>query len=258
MNNNEIEINKNQTVEQTLLDRRSIRRYQREKIAEDDLHFIREAIRNTPTSYNGQQYSVIEIDDQTLKEKLAEIVGQKQFKTSARVFMFLSDFNKIAVAARAKGLENPGFETTADGLIVGTIDASLAMMSAIVAATSRGLATCPIGYARTVAPATISELLGLPEGVYMVCALAVGIPSEMPDKHPKQPVDLLFFKNKYGVEDMAGKMLDYDRTVIEYNRTRAGNQSEADWVGHILGYYKEGMNYTMRQALANQGYTFTK
>ncbi len=253
-----LDINKNKSVAETLLERRSIRRYQREPIPEDDLHFIREAIRNTPTSYNGQQYSVIEIDDQPLKEKLAEIVGQKQFKTSARVFMFLSDFNKIAVAAKAKGLDNPGFETTADGLIVGTIDASLAMMSGIVAATSRGLATCPIGYARTVAPSVISELLGLPKGVYMVCALAVGVPSEMPDKHPKQPEDLIFFKNKYGVEDMAEKMLAYDRTVSEYNQTRTGAKSDADWVGHILGYYREGMNYTMRQALADQGYTFTK
>lgn len=242
------------SVKDTLLERRSIRRYQREAIKEEDLAFIREAIRNTPTSYNGQQYSVIEIDEQSLKEKLAEIVGQKQFKTSARVFVFLSDFNKIAVAAKAKGLENPGFETTVDGMLVGTIDATLAMMSGIVAATSRGLGTCPIGYARTVAPAEINSLLGLPDKVYLVCALAVGVPAEMPDKHPKQPVDLIFFKNRYGVENMAEKILSYDDEVKEYNGTRSGHKSDADWVGHILEYYKEGMNIRMRAALEAQGY----
>ena len=241
-------------VEETLLDRRTIRRYEREAIAEDDLRFIREAIRNTPTSYNGQQFSVIEISDQALKEQLAEIVGQKQFKTSARVFAFLSDYNKIKVAAAAKGLDNPGFENTVDGLIVGTVDASLAMMSAIVAANSRGLGTCPIGYARTVDPARISALLELPKGVYLVCALAVGVPREIPDLKPKQPVDLLIFKDKYGTDDMAGKLADYDRTFTEYHRNRASNPSDEDWVGEILGYYREGMNYRMREALKEQGY----
>lgn len=241
-------------VSESLLERRSIRRYERQPIGEDDLRFIREAIRNTPTSYNGQQFSVIEIDDQPLKEQLAEIVGQKQLKTSARVFAFLSDFNKIAIAAKAKGLDNPGFENTADGLIVGTVDASLAMMSAIVAATSRGLGTCPIGYARTVDPARISEILGLPQGVYLVCALAVGVPRELPDRHPKQPVELVVFKNHYGVADMDALLLDYDRTIQEYNATRSGSTSDNDWAGHILDYYREGMSYGLLAALRARGY----
>ncbi len=242
------------TVEQTLLDRRSIRRYEREPIAPEDLDFIRQAIRNTPTSYNGQQFSVIEVSDQELKEKLSELVKQKQLKTCARAFMFLSDFNKIAVAAKAKGLNNPGFENTADGLIVGTVDAALAMMSGIVAAESRGLGCCPIGYARTVDPSAISELLKLPKGVYLVCALAVGVPREIPDLKPKQPDDLVFFNNTYGTENMEEKLLAYDEAFTEYHRTRAGNTSDKDWVSEILGYYEEGMKYNMLAALRKRGY----
>ena len=245
-------------VKDTLLDRRSIRRYEREPIAEADLEFIREAIRNTPTSYNGQQFSVIEIDDQPLKEQLAEMVGQKQFKTSNRVFVFCSDFNKIKVAAEAKGLSNPGFEKTVDGLLVGTIDAALAMMSAIVAAESRGLGTCPIGYARTCDQQAICEVLGLPENVYVVCALAVGVPREIPELKPKQPVDLVVFKNRYGTPDMAEKLLDYDRTIVEYHKSRSSNSSDRDWIGEMLGYYTEGMNYTMLDALRRRGYALEK
>lgn len=248
----------NKTVEQTLLDRRSVRRYERQAIPENDLEFIREAIRNTPTSYNGQQFSVIEIADQQLKEQLAELVRQKQFKTSNRVFVFLSDFNKIKVAAEAKGLEMPPFNDTADGLIVGTVDAALAMMSAIAAAESRGLGTCPIGYARTVDPAAISGLLGLPQGVYLVCALAVGVPRETPQLKPKQPRELLIFKERYGVDDMASRLLDYDNTIREYHLHRESNPSDADWVGEMLGYYREGMNYQMLSALRSRGYAVKK
>lgn len=242
------------TIEQTLLDRRSVRRYEREPIPEEDLAFIRQAIRNTPTSYNGQQYSVIEVSDQTLKEQLSERVKQKQLKTCSRAFMFLSDFNKIKIAAQAKGLPAPKFQNTADGLIVGTVDASLAMMSAIVAAESRGLGCCPIGYARTVDPAEISRILNLPEGVYLVCALAVGIPREIPDLKPKLPEDLVIFSNTYGTKDMANKLMEYDRDFTEYHKTRSGNSSDEDWVSEILGYYEEGMKYNMLSALRKRGY----
>lgn len=245
-------------VKDTLLDRRSIRRYEREPIPEADLEFIREAIRNTPTSYNGQQFSVIEIDDQPMKERLAEMIGQKQFKTSNRVFVFCSDFNKIKVAAKAKGLTDPGFEKTVDGLLVGTIDAALAMMSAIVAAESRGLGTCPIGYARTCNQEGICEALGLPRNVYVVCALAVGVPREIPELKPKQSVNLVVFKNQYGTPDMADKLLDYDRTIVEYHKKRSTNASENDWIGEMLGYYREGLNYTMLDALRRRGYSLEK
>lgn len=246
------------SVEATLLERRSIRRYERQPIAEDDLRFIREAIRNTPTSYNGQQFSVIEVSDQDTKLRLAEIVHQKQMKTSDRVFLFLSDFNKIRVAARAKGIYYPEFQDTMDGLLVGTIDASLALMSAVVAASSRGIGTCPIGYARTADPKAISELLGLPDGVFVVCALAVGIPREMPDLKPKQPEDLLIFPNKYPEADLSEKLLAYDREFTDYHRNRSSNPTDTDWIGEICGYYREGLNYSMLSALRARGYAVDK
>ena len=52
------------SVKSTLLDRRSIRRYERESIDDSTMEFIYQAIRNTPTSYNGQQFSVIDVTDQ--------------------------------------------------------------------------------------------------------------------------------------------------------------------------------------------------
>ena len=170
------------------------------------------------------------------------------------MFIFLSDYNKISVAAKAKGMSNPGFENTADGLMVGVIDASLAMMSAIVAANSRGLGTCPIGYARTANPKAISDVLGLPKGVFVVCALTIGVPRELPDLKPKQSEDLLIFKDKYGTDNMAEKLLDYDREFTEYHANRSGNTSDEDWIGEILSYYQEAMNYKMLEALKQQGY----
>ena len=54
------------SVKESLLERRSIRRYERQPIEPEKLDFIYEAIRNAPTSYNGQQFSVIAVTDQAL------------------------------------------------------------------------------------------------------------------------------------------------------------------------------------------------
>lgn len=58
------------SVSEVLLQRRSIRRYERESIPEETMQFVYDAIRNTSTSYNGQQFSVIDIDNQETKEAL--------------------------------------------------------------------------------------------------------------------------------------------------------------------------------------------
>ena len=165
-------------VKTTLLDRTSVRRYEREAITQEQMDFIYEAIRNCPNSYNGQQFSVIDIDDQALKEQLYELTGQKQIKTCNRFLVFLSDFNQIKALAERKGIEWPAVTDTMDGVLLGAIDASLAMMSAVVAAQSIGLGSNCIGYLRTVDPAKVAELLKLVRACSLVVnRVAEGLPS---------------------------------------------------------------------------------
>lgn len=241
-------------IKRTLLQRRSVRRYERQEIPAEQMEFIHEAIRNTPTSYNGQQFSVIDVSDQKLKEQLYELTGQKQIKTCNRFLVFCADYNKIRVAARAKLIDMPEFEHTADGVIVGIVDASLAMMSAVVAAEACGLGTCCIGYTRTAAPREITSLLGLPQGVFIVCGLALGVPREMPDLKPKQPESLLIHSNCYRNDDLTDEILSYDAEVSKFNATRTGTKTDNDWAAHIIGYYRQAMDYKMLDALRDRGY----
>ncbi|MDE6236568.1 MAG: nitroreductase family protein [Muribaculaceae bacterium] len=243
-------------VKTTLLERTSVRRYEREAIPEDKMEFIREAIRNCPNSYNAQQYSVIEIDDQELKEKLYELTGQKQIKTCNKFLVFLSDFNQIKALAEHKGLSWPAVTDTMDGVLLGTIDASLAMMSAVVAAQAVGLGTNCIGYLRTVDPAKVAELLKLPQDVFVVCGLAIGVPREHPDLKPKKPASVVFSRNEYQQDraKMIKELEKYDAEVKEYNAHRSGGTTSNDWVEHILGYYSHVPEYRILQYLKDQGY----
>ena len=244
------------SVKESLLQRRSIRRYERENISDDDMRLIFDAIRNTPTSYNGQQFSVIDVTDPELKLKLYELIGQKQIKTCSHFLLFLVDYHKIGLAADALGEEMPEFNNTVDGLAVGIIDASLAMMSAVAMAESLDLGCCPIGYARTVAPEAISHLLGLPQKTFVVCGLSIGVPRELPDLKPKQPRELVVFHNCYPQDEaeMTADIMEYNETIKEYNRTLAGDKTDNDWATHIISYYREAMNYGMLRALQRRGF----
>lgn len=248
------------SVKESLLERTSVRRYEREAIPQETMDFIFEAIRNTPTSYNGQQFSVIDIDDQDLKEKLYELTGQKQLKTCNRLLIFCSDYHKMELLAQKKGLEMPRFTDTMDGTLIGVIDASLAMMSAVVAAQAAGLGSNCVGYLRTVDPAKVAELLGLPQGVFVVCGLALGIPREQPDLKPKQSVDTVFFKNAYAKDEdkLISDLEEYDDIVKHYNETRAGGTTDNDWCSHILEYYRHAMDYHILDYLKAQGYDIKK
>ncbi len=234
-----------ESVRNALLERTSVRRYEREPIPEETMQFIYDAIRNTPTSYNGQQFSVIDISDQKLKEDLYMLTNQKQLKTCNRLLIFCSDYNKITKLAERKGFEVPPFTDTMDGVTIGIIDAALAMMSAVVAAQAAGLGSNCVGYLRTVDPAKVAEMLHLPKGVFVVCGLALGVPREHPDLKPKQPNETVFFKNRYCEDEK--KLVDnleaYDAEVKHYNATRSGGTTDNDWCDHILDYYRHAIPY---------------
>lgn len=242
------------TVKDTLLQRCSIRRYEREPISAQTMEFIYEAIRNTPTSYNGQQFSVIDVTDQDLKEKLYELTSQKQIKTCNHFLVFCADYHKIKLLAQAKDIDFPPFEKTLDGVIVGIVDASLAMMSALTAAESAGLGTCCIGYTRTAAPEAVSKLLGLPQDTFIVCGLAIGVPREFPDLKPKQPAEATIHSNTYRTEGLTDTLLAYDKEIEQYNTTRSGTKTTNDWAGHIIDYYRMAMSYRMLDAIRRRGF----
>ena len=238
--------------------RTSVRRYEYDPIPADALEVIYAAIRNSPTSYNGQQYSVIDIADQEVKLKLYEITGQKQIKTCNRFMVFCADYHRIAVLAKAKGIDMPEFSNTLDGFTVGVLDAAITMQSAAIAAQACGLGCCCVGYVRTANPAAVAELLGLPKGVFAVCGLAIGVPREHPDVKPKLPKELVIHQSRYTDRDMTAELEAYDSEVTQYNATRSGRKSDNDWCGHILDYYREAMNYRMLEAARNQGFDIKK
>ena len=242
------------SIEELFQTRTSVRRYERKPIEPEKIEFIYRAIQNTPTSYNGQQYSVIAVSDQTVKEQLYAITQQKQIKTCALFLVFCVDFHKLHEFADATSVAIPRLQDTIDGLLVGVIDAALAMQNAVIAAEALDLGSCCIGYTRTAAPKEIASLLQLPEGVIVVCGLSIGYPAEHPSIKPKQPLSLIIHQNHYRQEDMKKELLEYNDIIKEYNAVRSGTQTANDWGTHILDYHRQALNYDLETYLEQQGF----
>ena len=238
----------------TLLQRTSVRRYERQAIEPEKTALIYQAIACSPSSYNGQQYSVIAIDNQELKEEIYALTGQKQIKTCALFLVFCSDYHKIEVATQQKELPLPPFQRTLDGILVGVIDASIAMSNARIMAEAMGLGCCCIGYIRTAAPHKLSELLQLPKGVAIVCGLAIGYPREQPDQRPKQDQSLVIHHNHYHEEGMEELLLRHDHNIALHNHSHSIGTTDKRWAIHMTEYYKEGMTYHTMGYYKDQGY----
>lgn len=238
----------------TLLQRTSIRRYEMQPIEPEKKALIYNAIACSPSSYNGQQYSVIAIEHQETKEKIYSLTGQKQIKTCALFLVFCSDYHKIEVATEQKELSLPPFQQTLDGILVGVIDAAIAMSNARIMAESLGLGCCCIGYIRTAAPRELSRLLQLPKGVAVVCGLAIGYPREYPDIRPKQDETLIIHLNRYRPEGMCEKLAQHNRNIALHNHSHSIGTTDKDWSIHMTEYYKEGMTYHTLGYFQEQGY----
>lgn len=142
------------------------------KLTDEEVKNILSSLKQAPSWMNGQHFSVIAIDDQKLKEQLHSLSPRNEhIKTSAIFLLFLIDLNKQKVASE---LCNKDFNIQNEAtLLTATMDTSLAMQNASLAAESLGYGTVFCGALRYVAE-DIIKLLDLPKYSYPLCGLSIG------------------------------------------------------------------------------------
>ena len=172
---------------QSLMNRRSIRAYADTPVEPEKRQAIIDAARRAPTAGNMQMYSILEITDQELKEKLAVSCDNQPFIAKAPlVLIFLADYHKSYQLFKASGAEEfcarKGLNFRKPGLselFLGMNDALIAAQNSVVAAEALGLGSCYIGdimekweYHQ--------EILNLPDLVFPVTMLCYGYPKGAP------------------------------------------------------------------------------
>ena len=127
-----------------LLDRKSVRVFTDQVITSEEKSAILQAAVQAPTAGNQQLYTILDITDQSLKEKLSETCDHQPFIADAKmVLIFCADCQKWYDAFMDAGCEprKPGV----GDLLLAANDAIIAAQNAVVAAQSLGIGSCYIG-----------------------------------------------------------------------------------------------------------------
>ena len=159
--------------------RRSTRSYSDEPITPAERDAILNAAFRAPTAGNMMLYSIIEVTEQALKDRLAVTCDNQPFIAKAPiVLVFLADFQKwtdLFDASLAKaGIDPATRRTPGPGdLMLAASDALIAAHSTVIAAESLGIGSCYIGDILEMAEEH-AVLFDLPRHVMPVAMLCYG------------------------------------------------------------------------------------
>lgn len=174
----------NSTLE-LLAARKSVRIFTEEPVLPEEKAAILEAAFGAPTAGNQQLYTILDITDQPLKERLAELCDHQPFIAAAPlVLVFLADCQRWPEIYKAAG--NAPRAAGVGDLLLAYADAYIAAQNAVIAAESLGLGSCYIGDVLENCE-EMRETLHLPPWVMPAAMLVIGHPTRQ-QKERKKPV----------------------------------------------------------------------
>jgi nitroreductase len=161
---------------QTLLNRRSVRRYTADAIPEADLRAILEATRQAPSAANRQPLHFVVVRDPEQKRRVAQACNAQSWMAQADCIV--------------AGISLPALSAKWH-----VVDASIALQNLVIAAAGLGYGTCWIG---AFAEGAVKDVLGLPEESHVVALTPLGVPAETPASRTRKPFAELFSLDRFG------------------------------------------------------------
>lgn len=187
--------------------RRSIRNYADTPLTVEEKETILHAAMRAPTAGNMMLYSIIEIADQTLKDKLAVTCDNQPFIGKAPlVLLFVADYQRhydyfqyseVETKCREEGIiPRPPQE---GDMLLACCDALIAAQTAVLAAESLGIGSCYIGDILENYE-THRELFALPPYVLPISLICFGRPAVVREESritPRFSREFVIFTDKY-------------------------------------------------------------
>jgi FMN reductase (NADPH) len=138
--------------------------------------------------------------------------------------------------------------------MVAVIDAALAGQSAALAAESLGLGTVMIGGMRN-HPQEVAEVLGLPEGVFVVYGLCLGWFEDKPVQKPRLPQESVIHFERYTPTD-ADTLTEHDQELAANYRSQGRRSPDAAWTGVVSDKFSHPQRAHLREILEKRGFKF--
>ncbi len=232
----------------------SVRDYKEKQLSREEVSELIRAAQHAATSHFVQAYSIVWVTDPNKRKLLGELSkNAKQMEGAGAVFLLCADYNRLQHAGKLQGQEIV-FDR-AENMIVAVTDVGLLAQNLVLAAESKGYGICYIGGVRNDMEA-ISELVGLPEGVFPVYGLTIGLPNEANGVKPRLPVEAILHENKYDEAKYEKILPEYDQTIQAYYTSRGSNQKNATWTQQMAHFLSKPHREDIKDVLAKKGYYF--
>jgi nitroreductase len=207
---------------ESLFERKSVRAYEKRDISDEDKRNILLAAMAAPSAGNQQLYTILDITDQTLKDRLAVSCDNQPFIAKApMVLLFCADFQKW-YDSFLEGGSAPRTPGVGD-MLLSFADSFIAAQNAVTAAESLGIGSCYIGDILEKCEEH-RQLLRLPQYVVPAAMLVFGYPTAQ-QKTRKKPERLALehIVHENGYRHMEGSEL---RNMFQ---KECGEQTYEQW-----------------------------
>lgn len=242
-----------QTVLDVMRQHRSHRSFTTEEIPNEKLMQIIEAAQMASTSHHVQAYSIIIVEDKEKREKIAEVAKQSQVTDSPVFLVFCADLKRLEHAAIK---HNKTFDyDSAENLLVTTIDTALVAQNVLLAAESLGYGGCYVGGIRNNLE-TVSEVLQLPDKVFPLFGMTLGVPAIMNERKPRLPIEAVVHTNTYNEEKYPKLLEQYDEEVVRYYRERSNNNKSNSWTELMAQFFSKPRREHIKGFLQSKGFHF--
>jgi len=164
----------------SIISRRSIRRYEKRDIPEEVLKQIFEAGRQAPSAVNKQPIHFIVVKDDETKKGFSSVRHALWFNR------FIEDAPVVIVGC-----------ADVNSLLTGKwaiVDAAIAMQNMVIAAWALGVGSCWIG---AFDEEKVMELLKIPDKWKVVALVTLGYPAEKPKQRSKKAIEEMFSFNTF-------------------------------------------------------------
>lgn len=250
---------------QVLQARRSIRRYDPTPLTQAEKDAILEAAMRAPTAGAQMLYSIIEIEDQALKDQLVDTCDHQPFiATAPYLLLFVADYQRWMDLFEAAGCEARAAELSiqprrpSEGdLMLAMMDALIAAQTAVIAAASMGIGSCYIGDILENWEQH-QEMFALPRFTFPAALLCFGRPSAPPEGRQTPRFDRKFIVHQnayrqFSAEELDELYLPFNRRSFEAHDFPNGGKNviQSIYIRKFTAEFSVEMNRSVHEILKN-------
>jgi len=231
----------------------SVRNFKDETISQDKKDALLMAAQSGSTSEFVQAFSIIEITDPQLRDKLSDItISSPHVKKADTFYVFVADLHRQATMLRANH-KNLDSLKNMESLLVATVDTAIAAQSMAIAAESMDLGICYIGSIRNNIK-QVAELLNLPDYTFPLFGMTIGVPDVKNQHKPRMSKSNQVSTNTYDNVQF-NDLTAYDNEVKDYYSKRKSNAQDTTWTDKKLAIFEHVRRPDVAEFLKEQGFS---